>query len=57
MLYAVLQFGEFEVKMNEINTERQNSMTSDPNKVWPNAFLPYVIDERLGKHACSGNDY
>ena len=56
-LYTVLQYGEFELKIKEIDRECQNLMTSDPNKVWPNASLPYLIDQRLGKHACFSSDY
>ena len=29
--------------------ERQHSMTNDPDKVWPNGILPYLIDDNLGK--------
>ena len=41
------------LQFNTIKRERyrlpQQSMTSDPRKIWPNGIVPYQIDLRLGK--------
>ena len=58
MLYinAVLQVAKFEVVLKTNNRVYQYSMTSDPNKVWPNGILPFIIEQKLCKDACLISD-
>ena len=58
MLYInpVLQVAKFEVVLKTNNRVHQHSMTSDPNKVWPNGILPFMIEQSLCKNACLISD-
>ena len=51
MLCTVLQVAKFEVHLKRNNRVHQHSMTSDPNKVWPDGILPHAIEEKLCKVA------
>lgn len=39
-----------EIYVESVWREPQHFMTTDPDKVWPNGFLPYLIEEKFGKH-------
>ena len=36
--------------MIKVKRHKQNLMTNDVNKVWPNGILPYQIDDEIGKN-------
>ena len=58
MLYinAVLQVGKFEIVLETNSRVYQHSMTNDPNKVWPNGILPFIIEQKLRKDSCLISD-
>ena len=48
-MIVVKELRSYGVGLKETSKSPQNSMTSDPDKVWPGGVLPYQIDNSVGK--------